>query len=457
MADDLYLEMRHQENLQELAAWRFLLKYKKYSSNAIFFTALVQNFVLVLRYSADGAMDPDPLMQHYYSFLHVVQVVMGCGQVIASLVILALYSMQNSPLQQRRCWADYSELSYEELLEEASEGSLLFKLKFILLSIYFFSTDGMLFFCFMCLATAILGITVSPFWFAFHLLDITTKSKDLQNVFKAVTQNGRSILATALFGVIIVYIYAIIGYIYLSDSFAVGDYPDDDIPLCTNLPVCWVGALNEGLRGGDVGAFMDPRDPQDPYFFLQVAYQLSFWAIVITILLNVIFGIIIDTFGELRGDNLAKKEHMENTCFISGVDRFTLDTKGRGFEKHIKEDQNMWNYLYLVVHLKEKDPTEYNGWEQWVADKLQAGDTSFIPVNTAISLSEYQERQEAESREAAARMLDIQQSAKTAAEAALKMQVAVERVERQLSGEGSAMAAVLERLDGVRELIERNT
>ena len=75
-------------------------------------------------------------------------------------------------------------------LGQASEGSLLFKLKFILLSIYFFSTDGMLFFCFMCLATAILGITVSPFWFAFHLLDITTKSKDLQNVFKAVTQNG---------------------------------------------------------------------------------------------------------------------------------------------------------------------------------------------------------------------------------------------------------------------------
>ena len=30
-------------------------------------------------------------------------------------------------------------------------------------------------------------------------------------------------------------------------------------------------------------------------------------------------------------------------------------------------------------------------------------------MNTAISLSEYQERQEAESREAAARMLDIQQ------------------------------------------------
>ena len=30
----------------------------------------------------------------------------------------------------------------------------------------------------------------------------------------------------------------------------------------------------------------------------------------------------------------------------------------------------MWNYLYLIVHLREKDPTEYNGWEQHVADTM---------------------------------------------------------------------------------------
>ena len=166
----------------------------------------------------------------------------------------------------------------------------------------------------------------SPFWFAFHLLDIITKSKDLQAVFQAVTQNGRSIMMTAVFGVIIVYIYAIIGYVYLSDSFAVGGFPDEDIPMCTNLPDCWVGALSEGLRGGDIGGFMDARSPDDSLFYVQILYQLSFWAIVITILLNVIFGIIIDTFGELRSDNLAKKDDMENICFICGVDRFQLDS-----------------------------------------------------------------------------------------------------------------------------------
>ena len=36
-------------------------------------------------------------------------------------------------------------------------------------------------------------------------------------------------MMTALFGVIIVYIYAILGYVYLRDAFAVGDYPDEEL------------------------------------------------------------------------------------------------------------------------------------------------------------------------------------------------------------------------------------
>ena len=39
---------------------------------------------------------------------------------------------------------------------------------------------------------------------------MVNKSNDLRAVFKAVTQNGYSILMTALFGVVTVYIYAIV-------------------------------------------------------------------------------------------------------------------------------------------------------------------------------------------------------------------------------------------------------
>ena len=83
---------------------------------------------------------------------------------------------------------------------------------------------------------------------------------------------------------------------------------------------------------------------------------------------------------------------MENTCFVCGVDRFTFDTKGGGFERHIWYDHNMWNYLFMIVHLREKEPTEYNGWEQYVADKMNARDTSFFPLNNALVLREHRER-----------------------------------------------------------------
>lgn len=105
-------------------------------------------------------------------------------------------------------------------------------------------------------------------------------------------------------------------------------------------------------------------------------------------------GIIIDTFGELRGERAAKKLHMDTLCFICGVDRFTFDTKGKGFERHITKDHNMWQYLALLIHIRQKISTEYNGWEAHVASKLEAGDASFMPLNTALVLEQKEETDE---------------------------------------------------------------
>ena len=42
---------------------------------------------------------------------------------------------------------------------------------------------------------------------------------------------------------------------------------------------------------------------------------------MITILLNVIFGIIIDTFAELREKSSMQYEDMKNVCYICGLKR----------------------------------------------------------------------------------------------------------------------------------------
>ena len=57
---------------------------------------------------------------------------------------------------------------------------------------------------------------------------------------------------------------------------------------------------------------------QEPLYMFRVVYDLLFFFIVIIITLNLIFGVIIDTFGDLRQEKQEKDYTLRNTCFICG-------------------------------------------------------------------------------------------------------------------------------------------
>jgi hypothetical protein len=114
---------------------------------------------------------------------------------------------------------------------------------------------------------------------------------------------------TAMLGVMVIYIYSVIGFIFLNDT-----YYEDMIhggvlntkgdSICMSMMHCFLSSLNYGLRGGGgVGDFL-PTQTAAPEniqgFYFRAIYDLSFFMIIITILLNIIFGIIIDTFAQLR-------------------------------------------------------------------------------------------------------------------------------------------------------------
>ena len=59
-------------------------------------------------------------------------------------------------------------------------------------------------------------------------------------------------------------------------------------------------------------------------------------------------------------------------CFFSiGLDRSAFDNKSVSFEEHIKLQHNMWHYLFFIVLLKVKDPTEFTGPESYVAQMIK--------------------------------------------------------------------------------------
>lgn len=86
--------------------------------------------------------------------------------------------------------------------------------------------------------SSILGVALfpdGPFFFAFQLLDVVARSELLKYVIRAVTLNGRSIILTALLTFVVVYLYAILGFLFFRNQFI-----QDDTFMCESLWMCLV-------------------------------------------------------------------------------------------------------------------------------------------------------------------------------------------------------------------------
>merc|ERR1711988_701396 len=152
---------------------------------------------------------------------------------------------------------------------------------------------------------------------------------------------------------------------------------------------CTVTTIYNGLRM-DIGSAIAPvTTADDMRWYARVGYDLSYFIVISTILMNVIFGIIIDTFGSLRDSTQEREEDAKNTCFISCLDRTEVDkvanskdiADGFNYLEGNNGKQNRWNYLNFVFYLKRKDTTEYTGPETKIHELLLDADTSWLPLN----------------------------------------------------------------------------
>uniref|UniRef100_A0A3P8U7E8 Inositol 1,4,5-trisphosphate receptor n=1 Tax=Amphiprion percula TaxID=161767 RepID=A0A3P8U7E8_AMPPE len=252
--------------------------------------------------------------------------------------------------------------------------------------------------------TSTLGLFVHELFYSILLFDLIYREETLFNVIKSVTRNGRSILLTALLALILVYLFSIVGFLCLKEDFIMEVDPllqitcSPDVPQseasqdflessCDTLLMCIVTVLNHGLRnGGGVGDVLRKPSKNEPLFPARVVYDLLFYFIVIIIVLNLIFGVIIDTFADLRSEKQKKEEVLKTTCFICGLERDKFDNKTVSFEEHIKLEHNIWNYLYFIVLVREKNKTDYTGPESYVAHMIKNNNLDWFPRMQAMSL-----------------------------------------------------------------------
>jgi inositol 1,4,5-triphosphate receptor type 1 len=117
--------------------------------------------------------------------------------------------------------------------------------------------------------------------------------------------------------------------------------------------------------------FFRRRGPHESLWGFRAAYDLLFFFLLIIIVLNLIFGVIIDTFGELRNEKQQQEDLLRNSCFICGLNRNAFDNQQTNFEEHCQIEHCCWNYVFFLVYLRQKSETEYTGPESYVAQQVR--------------------------------------------------------------------------------------
>eukprot|EP00501_MAST-03F_sp_TOSAG23-6_P000398 GSMAST32.ASY1.ANO1.410.1 assembled CDS len=227
---------------------------------------------------------------------------------------------------------------------------------------------------------AALGVAGNYFFFTLHLLDVVVRDSTTRAVLMAVVHPRLQLLMTLRLMMFVLFIFTMINFQAWPESWKNNE--------CEYLWTCYIAMSNLGVRaGGGVGDIIESYEVTDSrWISRQFFFDMSFFVAINIVLLNVVFGIIIDTFGSLREAKNEKYEDMSNVCFICNIDRNKFEREGINFTQHIKEQHNMWDYLKYMIHIKTKDNSEYNGVEQFVSECITENRIDWFPVNGSMAL-----------------------------------------------------------------------
>jgi len=246
------------------------------------------------------------------------------------------------------------------------------------------------------------------YFYTFLLLDMIYMSQKLQDVIKAVTLPLSALAYTSGLGLILLYEYAAIGFFYFREDFG---------GTCEQLHICVIYAI-QGMRadGGLGGNLKEvtPSDTEYDQYNGRFGYDLSFFVLISTVFMNILFGIIVDTFGQLRENSTRREQYFRNVSFIGCLDRALLDRVATAEEKRTKDDlpvnsgftwinterQNCWNYMNFVFYLYRKDPINYTGPETVMMKLIRDEDISWLPLLQCKMLQDIQLRKERLERQA---------------------------------------------------------
>jgi len=276
-----------------------------------------------------------------------------------------------------------TKLEYDEKSEKATSVIELMRLRAEMIAKFIWAmfSNPQLYYNLAYLILGLLGVEMHPLFFTYHLLTVIFRYQKLIDVLQAFWGPIAEIILTLLFFMIIEYVFTVIGYVYFADM-----YPDF---TCHSLFSCFLITIDQTFKNnGGFATFLTPvfeTNEEGEWAKFNVGRllfdQMSNFILLI-LLVQILAGLIIDKFGEIREDSENMEEELKSNCVICGEKGDVIERKtGKTFEQHKEEVHNLWNYILFIGYLKRKPKKELNGIESWVYDLFKRENIGWLPYS----------------------------------------------------------------------------
>ena len=136
--------------------------------------------------------------------------------------------------------------------------------------------------------------------------------------------------------------------------------------------------ITGGIRAGS-GLNLSMKSINEKGYFNEFTIEWIFYFTIILVMLNIINGIIVDTFQEQREQQNERNDAQLNKCYICNVERQTVEKEGDNFTYHNEVKHSYINYFQYLLSIRKTNAQDLNSLDFSISDKIEKERTDFFP------------------------------------------------------------------------------
>jgi hypothetical protein len=261
-------------------------------------------------------------------------------------------------------------------------------LRVYVLDSFFFNDETYLMILNIIIGCLGLVSSYATFLFSLQLLTVIKFVPTIKEIVIAFKLRLTQLISMIGFLGILIFFYANFGFFFLYEEFFKDLDSGERENLCGNLLECSITYFNLGVRsGGGIGDLLDMKPfKQKKLYWLRYISDMIFYITVILLLLNMINGVIVSTFSQIREESNEKDEDIKNKCFICNIDRVEFEKRKIAFADHQKSEHNTTTYIRFLIYVKLINEKDLDADQSFIIQCIKDREISCFPVLRSFSL-----------------------------------------------------------------------